>query len=74
MSVHQWLLLKVGYHTKDHGKDDHIGKKGKTFEECGVYTDKDKLYCCDRPSKSYDQERVDQSCTYKKTRRMTDQS
>ena len=36
-SVYQWLEMKVGCHTKDHGKEHHICKKGKTFAECGVY-------------------------------------
>ena len=49
LSVHQWLQLKVGCHKKDHGKEYHVCKKGKTFEECGVYTDKGKLFCCGRP-------------------------
>ena len=49
LSVYQWLQLKVGCHKKDHGKEDHVCKKGKTFEECGVYTAQGKLFCCGRP-------------------------
>ena len=53
-SFQKILTISVNCHgrLRLHNQDDHICKKGKSFEECGVTIKDGMLWCCDKPKRS----------------------